>query len=153
MLFTHMYYHCYFLLYSVICNRIKLWIYIEMVFIYSFYCCAQWGYFVAFTNVLTMYQKHHTWIHPSSFFVISPPPTSGIVSTVNIFPFACLCARYLHYIYLHMPFSHLLYLPTSTNPQAGPVLLSCLWCCKWRKKWHFLCPFVYIEIKFSQFQT
>jgi hypothetical protein len=28
-------------------------------FFFSLYCCAGWGYIVAFTNVLTIYQIYH----------------------------------------------------------------------------------------------
>jgi hypothetical protein len=31
---------------------------------FLFYCCTGWGYTVSFTNVLTIYQIYHTWIHP-----------------------------------------------------------------------------------------
>jgi hypothetical protein len=42
---------------------------------YFFYCCTGWGYIVAFTKVLTMYQIYHTWIHPllCSPLSLSPP--------------------------------------------------------------------------------
>jgi hypothetical protein len=42
------------------------------LFIY-FYCCAGWGYIVAFTKVLTIYQIYHTWIHPLHHSPLSPP--------------------------------------------------------------------------------
>jgi hypothetical protein len=34
-----------------------------------------WGYIVAFTKVLTIYQMYHTWIHSLPNFPLSPPPS------------------------------------------------------------------------------
>jgi hypothetical protein len=41
-----------------------------------FYFCAGWGYIVAFTKVLTMYQIYHTLIHPLHSSPLSPWPHS-----------------------------------------------------------------------------
>jgi hypothetical protein len=39
------------------------------------YCCDEWGYFVAYTHYLIMYQIYHAWIHPLSHSPsLSPPP-------------------------------------------------------------------------------
>jgi hypothetical protein len=38
-----------------------------------YYHCAGWGYIVAFTKVLTMYQIYHTWIHPFICSLSFPP--------------------------------------------------------------------------------
>jgi hypothetical protein len=51
-----------------------------------FFLLLYWGYIVAFTKVLTIYQLHHTGIYPLHY---SPFPTCtipGIVSTGLIFP-------------------------------------------------------------------
>jgi hypothetical protein len=42
------------------------------LFWYSFFLC--WGFIVAFTKVLTLYQKYHTWIHPLHHFPFSLLP-------------------------------------------------------------------------------
>jgi hypothetical protein len=41
-----------------------------------FYCGAGWGYIVAFTKVLAMYQIYHTWIDPLHCSLSSPPSHS-----------------------------------------------------------------------------
>jgi hypothetical protein len=47
----------------------------------SFLLLLCWGYIVAFTKVITIYQIYHTWIHPLHHFpLFSPPPIPGIVS-------------------------------------------------------------------------
>jgi hypothetical protein len=40
-----------------------------------FYCCAGWGYIVAFTKVLTIYQIYHSWIHPLHHSPLPPQQT------------------------------------------------------------------------------
>jgi hypothetical protein len=45
----------------------------------SFYCFAGWGYIVAFTKVLTMYQMYHTWIRSLSTHLSPPSPIPEIV--------------------------------------------------------------------------
>jgi hypothetical protein len=61
-------------------NRIPFFWY---CFNYFFlYCCAGWGYVVAFTKVLTIYQIYHTWIHPLYHSPLYPHALiPGIVST------------------------------------------------------------------------
>jgi hypothetical protein len=65
--------------------------------LFFLHCCDGWGYIVAFTKVLTMYQIYHTWIHP---FYSSPlsPPIPGIVSTGINFAFMDMCTHILHHI-------------------------------------------------------
>jgi hypothetical protein len=60
---------------------------VSINYIFSFFKnCAGWGYIVAFTKVLTIYQIYHNWIHPLHNSPLSPsPPIPGIVSTVIIF--------------------------------------------------------------------
>jgi hypothetical protein len=77
-------------------------------------CCAEWGYIVASTQVLTIEQIYHTRIHPLHHSPLSyPPPITGIVSTGIIFPFTYTCTQ--HYIYPPISFPHLFPLPTGTN--------------------------------------
>jgi hypothetical protein len=67
-----------------------------LVFVFSLYCYDVWGYIVAFTKVITMYQIYCTWIHllnhsPSS----SSPPIPGVVSTGIIFAFRYMCTYFI----------------------------------------------------------
>jgi hypothetical protein len=68
---------------------------------------------VTFTNVFTINQIYHAWIHPLHHSPLSsPPPIPGIVSTDLIFPFTYTCIPYL---YPPTPFPHIFPHPTSTN--------------------------------------
>jgi hypothetical protein len=83
-----------------------------------FFNCAEWGYTVACTKVLTIYQVYHTWIHPLHHSFLSPPSSvPGIVSTGLIFSFAYMCTPYLCYIHSPTPFPHIFPLPLVPNPQ------------------------------------
>jgi hypothetical protein len=62
--------------------------------LFFLYCCAEWGYIVAFTKVLTMYQLYNTWIHtflPLPF--ISHPSSPNSCKSFN---------RYHFCIYMHV---------------------------------------------------
>jgi hypothetical protein len=96
-------------------------IYVTFSF-FSLFCCAGWGYIVAFTKVLTMYQLYHTWIHPFHCSALSPSPNFW-----NIF------TRYHFCIYIHMYRFFALYSPSyplslpppsshwsQPDPWAGP---------------------------------
>jgi hypothetical protein len=100
-----------------------------MVFLFFYYCCAEWGYIVAFIKVLTMYQIYHTWIHPLHRSPLLPsPPIPGTVSTGIIFAFTDMCTCFLHHS--HPPFPTTSPLPLmSTSPKQDmfhpPILLFC----------------------------
>jgi hypothetical protein len=72
------------------------------------YCCAGWGYTVAFTKRLTMY---HAWIHPlhHSPFSFLPAPIPGRVSAGLIFHLRT-CVHSIRNIFT-LPPSSLLPLP------------------------------------------
>jgi hypothetical protein len=104
--------------------------------------CAGWGYIVAFTKVLTMYQICHIWIHPLSPF-----------SFILLLPHSCnsfnrshfSCEQDLHYIHPPTPFPHLLPHPTGTSlPRKDLLCPPVLWFCK-RQKMTFL-PFCLFKI-------
>jgi hypothetical protein len=71
-----------------------------------FFCrCVGWGYVVAFTNVLIIYQIYIILeFTPSIIVLYSPPTTPGTVSTGITFPFTDLCTQYLHCIHPSIPF-------------------------------------------------
>jgi hypothetical protein len=54
----------------------KAWVGFVFVFVFFFtfffFYCAEWGYIVAFTKVLTVYQIYHTWMHPLHHSPLSP---------------------------------------------------------------------------------
>jgi hypothetical protein len=114
---------------------------------FFYYCCAGWGYIVAFTKVLTLYQAnnivaftkiltmyeiYHTWIHPFNCSLSSRPPNSW-----NSFN------RYHFCIYIHVytlfasyspsyPFPYHLSLPIGVNPlphPSGQDLFALLFSC------------------------
>jgi hypothetical protein len=60
----------------VLINNLENYLHNHLQFFIFFYCCAGWGYIVAFTKVLTMYQIHHTCIHP--------PPTALLLSPLPL---------------------------------------------------------------------
>jgi hypothetical protein len=95
-------------------------------FFFLFFYCAGWGYTVAFTKVLTVYQIYHTWIYLLHHSPLSPFPTiPGIVSKGIIFPFIYICTQYLHYIHPSTPFPYLFPPPTGTNSPGracSPIL-------------------------------
>jgi hypothetical protein len=91
-----------------------------------FYCCAGWGYIVAFTKVLNSVLNISTWIHLSTLSFILPFLIPGVVSTGIIFAFTYMCTQYLHCIHPPIPFPCHLSTPTAINPPTpGPVLPSC----------------------------
>jgi hypothetical protein len=94
-------------------GQVFLFIYFELSSI--FYCCAELGYIVAFTKVLTMYQIYHSWIHPLHHSLLSPYPHSWNSFNRYHFPFTCMCTQYLHHIHPPSPFPHLLTHPTDTT--------------------------------------
>jgi hypothetical protein len=73
----------------------------QFLFYKFFYCCAGWGYIVAFAKVLTVYQIHPL---PSSF--IFSLPITGIVSTGIIFQITCMYTQYVHCIHSPTSFLH-----------------------------------------------
>jgi hypothetical protein len=104
-----------------------------------FYCCAGWGYIVAFTKVLIIYQTYHTWTHPLHHSLLFPSPISGTVPTSIIFLFTYTCTQYLHHIHPPTLFPHITLplVPTSLHHRRQYMFCSpILWFCK-RKKWHF----------------
>jgi hypothetical protein len=99
-------------------------------FLYFFYCCAVLGYIVAFTKVLTKYQKYYNWIHPLHH---SPPsPHSWNSFSRYHFPFTYT----LHSIYTIFTLPHLY--PPRQDQFSCPVLRFCK-----RKRMTFFCLFVY----------
>jgi hypothetical protein len=62
-----------------------------------------WGYIVAFTKVLTIYQVCHSCIHPPHHSPLPPPsPIPAIGSTGLIFPFTYVCTHiYTTFTLLH----------------------------------------------------
>jgi hypothetical protein len=61
---------------------------------FYFYCCDEWGYIVAFTQVLTMDQIYMS--SPLQFlFFISPPLIPGVVSTGIIFAFTYMFTHFI----------------------------------------------------------
>jgi hypothetical protein len=88
------------------------------------YCCAGWGYIVAFTKVLKIYQIYHIWIHPLHYSPLpSPPAIPGIVQTGIIFPFIYMCTQYLKHIQPPTPFPHRP-TPTGTNTPRQDLFCS-----------------------------
>jgi hypothetical protein len=80
-------------------------------FSFFFYCCAGWGYIVAFRKVLTIYQIYHSWIHPLYHFPLSLF-SHQFWNSFNRFHFSTyVCTQYLHHIHPHTPFPHFLPLP------------------------------------------
>jgi protein tyrosine phosphatase len=55
---------------------------------FFFHCCAGWGHTVAFIKVLTIYQIHHIWVHPSTALLYPSSSHFEATSTGIIFPFA-----------------------------------------------------------------
>jgi hypothetical protein len=98
-----------------------------------------WGYIVAFTKLLTIYQIYHSWSHPihcSPLF--HPAPIPGIVSVNVIFTCTYMCTQYQHYIHPPTPTPHILPTLTSTYPPRQDLFcLPVLRFCKRKKKWHF----------------
>jgi hypothetical protein len=112
------------------CEDKFFFIYIYILkFLFYFHCFAGWGYIVAFTEVLKIYQIYHIWIHPLHHSPSSPPtPISGIVSTGLIFHLHT-CVHSICTIFTpRLPFPHLLPpppVPASLLSKAGLVLSSC----------------------------
>jgi hypothetical protein len=61
---------------------------------------------------------HHSPLFP-------PLPIPGIVATVLIFPFTCMCTQYLHPIHPSRPCLHILPLPLVLTPQTEHGPSSC----------------------------
>jgi hypothetical protein len=112
-----------------------------ILFFSTFLLC--WGYIVAFTKVLTIYQIHHTWIHPLHHFPLFPSPHSW--NSFNRSHFSI----YIHvysvfalYSHPHLPMAlsppppHLPMGPTSLLSRKVLFCTPVLWFYK-RKKWHF----------------
>jgi hypothetical protein len=55
--------------------------------------CAEWGYIVAFSKILTMYQIYYIEFIPSTGLLYPPPTIPGMVATGIIFAFT--------YMYTH----------------------------------------------------
>jgi hypothetical protein len=94
-----------------------------ILFFSSLLLLFYWGYFVTFTKFLTIYQS---WIHPFHHSLLScPPPIPGIVSTIFIFPFSCMCTEYYHHIHPSTPFPYVLLPPSVPHPPDRNFLPSC----------------------------
>jgi hypothetical protein len=100
--------------------------YLLFVFFLLFLCWV--GYIVAFTQVLTMYQRYHTWILPLYHSPLCPTPiprilSSGIISGFTWFTYTCThfwtifmniasCVNHLYFFFWELsvqficPFSH-----------------------------------------------
>jgi hypothetical protein len=106
-------YHCFEFL-----STTNLWLYIlssiDQTLI--FYCCAWWGYIVAFIEVLTLYQIYHTWIHPLYHSPLSP--TSNSWNSFNRYHFSIYVLVHIIFAYFNpsTPFPH--FLPPSTGTEC-----------------------------------
>jgi hypothetical protein len=89
-----------YVIFSFFCLFIsRMWLYL---FIYFF---AGWGYIVAFTKVLTMYQIHYTWVYPLHY---SPSfPFTWFLEQFQKVPFLHLhiCVHIICTIFLLLPLS------------------------------------------------
>jgi hypothetical protein len=104
--------------------------FLSTLFILFFlWCCAGWGYIVAFTQVVTMYQIYHTWIHLLNHSPSFPPlPHLDSWSNFNRYRF-CID---LHVYTFSCTIFILLLLFTNTSPAhccqpsplLGPLLFS-----------------------------
>jgi hypothetical protein len=91
----------------------SLWRFIFYLII-MFLLCAGWGYTVAFTSVLTIYQIYDTWIHPLHHSPLSSLPHSW--NSFNRFHFPIYTHVYTIFtLYSH---SHAFY-PTLIPPPTG----------------------------------
>jgi hypothetical protein len=70
--------------------------------------CAEWRYIVAFTEVLTIYQIYHTWIHPFHHFPLHPPHSWNSFN------------RYHFSIYIHVYTVFAIYSPSHTLSLPPP---------------------------------
>jgi hypothetical protein len=86
------------------------------------YCCAGWGYIVAFIKALIIYQIYHIWIHLLHHSSLFPPfPIPKIVAIIILFHFYT-CA---HSIVLYSPSQTISPpLPPSHWYQHHPLLLD-----------------------------
>jgi hypothetical protein len=65
-----------------------------LLFFFFIIVVLGWGHIVALTQVLTMYQMYHTWVHPLHCSPLpSPTPILGVVSAGIIFAFTYLCTH------------------------------------------------------------
>jgi hypothetical protein len=102
-------------------NCLKVpWAVITPCFLFLFYCCPGWGYIVAFTKVLAIYQIYPTWIHPLHH---SPsfPSFLELFQQMSFFPFTYMCTQYLLHIYPPSPFPYL-FLLLFSRLQSNSVL-------------------------------
>jgi hypothetical protein len=126
------------MIYSFCCIGLllpSLNLFLGILIFLNFYC-AGWGYTVAVTNVLTIYQMYHTWIHPLHHSYLSLHPWNSF----NRYHFSI----YIHVYTVFVPYSpsYTLSLPPphsywSQPSWAGPVPSSCSLIFWMRKKWHF----------------
>jgi hypothetical protein len=80
--------------------------------------CAGWGYIVAFTKVLTIYQIYNIWTHPIHCSHLPPPPPNlRIVSVGIIFAFTYMYTQFLYHIHPPTPF------PQHLPPRTGTKFL------------------------------
>jgi hypothetical protein len=87
---------------------------IEIVGIKTMYCCAGWGYIVAFTKALTMYQIYHTWIH-----LLHHSPLSSLPHSWNSFNRSYF-SIYVHVYTVFAPYSPSLSLPSPPSHWYQP---------------------------------
>jgi hypothetical protein len=64
-----------------------------------FYGCVGWGYIVAWTNVIAVYQICHGWIHLLHHSTLSLLRHSWNGFNMPLFSFMYMCTQYLHYIH------------------------------------------------------
>jgi hypothetical protein len=109
------------------------------------FSCAGWGYMVAFTKVLKIYQIHHTWIQPlhhSPSSSLSPLSWNSFKS-YHFYIYIQVCTVFAPYSPSY-PLSHsLLFPPVPITPLTPRQNLFCppvLWFCRIKqvKKMTFL---------------
>jgi hypothetical protein len=59
--------------------------------LFLLHCCAEWGYIMAFTKVLTMYQIYRIWIHRLHSSYLSSCPLNSWDSFNTYHFFICIC--------------------------------------------------------------
>jgi hypothetical protein len=96
--------------------------FVSFLLTFSIFCCAGWGYIVAFIKVLTLHQMYHTWNHPLHHSPLFPSPLlPGTVSTGIIFHLHTCVHSICTIFTLPLPFPTTFSLPLIPTPQAGPV--------------------------------
>jgi hypothetical protein len=94
----------------------------KFIFFNFLHCCDVWGYTVAFTQVLTLYQIYQTWIHLLRYCPSSPPPDSWRSFSRYHFFIYLQGYNFLHHIHLTSP-SHY-WQPYSLGSTCSTLLFS-----------------------------